>query len=140
VERVLEVSRVAVDTQPHPAPLGPGDLRPETVELKRGSPAGLTVGLALGAAAALLPTALGATELNSGLGGDGTAYAVAGAVSLAGIVGFMAGKRVRFVPGNARYNAELMERNARDRQAAVEQNRRLLEAAPIRIRREASGP
>lgn len=140
VERILVVSRVPVDTQPYPRALEPGDFRAETLHIRRGSPAGLAAGLALGAAAAVLPSALGATELNGGQGGDGTAYAVAGAVSLAGIVGFLAGRRTRVMADNIRFNLELRQRDVLSRQAIAQQNRRLHEGAAIRVLLEGAGP
>lgn len=140
IQRILIVERVPADTLPLPPPLGRGDLLADTLHLRRGSPAGLALGLVLGAAAAVLPSALGASELNAGQGADGTAYAVAGAVSLAGIIGFLAGHRARPLPENIRYNRELHERDALNRQAIAEQNRRAREAADIRVRIEGAGP
>jgi hypothetical protein len=140
VERTLEVSRVAVDTQPLPPPLEPSSFEPETLRLKRASPTTLVVAAGLGAAAALLPEALARTELTEGRQRDGTQYLVAGAVTLAGVVGFLAGHRVQPVPEAARRNAELRQRDAADRQEIARSNAEMRANAPVRVRLETSEP
>lgn len=132
IERVLLISRVPADTQALPPP---PTFAPETLRL-RGSPTSLAVGLALGAAAVALPTALGSPDLNSGLQADQTSYAVAGAVSVAGIVGFLAGHRVRPIPQNIQRNRELRERYAYNRQTIAQLNARARENAPVRVQVE----
>lgn len=136
IERVLVVSRVPVDTTPHPPLLTAAAFAPETVRLRLGSPAGLLAGAVFGAAVALLPTSVGRTELNTGLASDRTAYAVAGAVGLAGIVGFLGGHRIRALPENIQWNHELTERDAANRAHIAQANARAREAAPIRVRVE----
>lgn len=140
VERVLRISRVPVDTQPVPAPLSQSAFAPETLHIKRGSPLGILVGAGLGAAAAFMPAALGRPELNQGLAGDGTAYAVAGAVALAGIVGFLAGERVSYSPENARRNVELRDQHRTRVATITAANARARDSAPIRVTLERSGP
>ena len=136
IERILAVSRVAVDTTAHPAPLTPSAFQPETLRLRRASPAVLLVGLGVGAAAYIMPTALGNTQLNSGRAGDGTAIAVAGAASLAGIYGFLAGSRARHSPQNVRANQELRQRHATQTADIIRRNRAARDAAAVRVRVE----
>lgn len=135
-ERILVVSRVAVDTTDHPAAPTPSAFQPETLRLRRASPAVLLVGLGIGAAAYVMPTALGNTQLNSGRAGDGTAVAVAGAASLAGIYGFLSGSRARYSPANARANQELRQRHATQTADVIRRNRAARDAAPVRVRVE----
>jgi hypothetical protein len=136
IERVITVGRVAVDTAAHPPALAATAFQPETLRLRRGSPAALLVGFGVAAAAAVLPSALGNADLNSGLSGDATSIAVAGVASLAGIVGFLKGQRVRYSPENARANAELRQRDATQRADLARRNRALLDEAPVRVRVE----
>ena len=140
IERVLEVSRVAADTQPLPPPLAPSAFAPETLRLRRGSPGAVLIGAGLGAAAALLPSALGRTELNQGLSGDGTAYVVAASVTVAGLAGFLGGRRVQPMPENALRNTELLRRDEASRAAIQAANALARENAPVRVRLEGAGP
>lgn len=140
VERTLDVSRVAADTQPLPPLLTQAAFEPETLRLKHSSPAVLLVGAGLGAAAALIPEALARGELNEGREKDGTQLVIAGSVTVAGIVGFLAGHRVRPVPEATRRNAELRQRDAANRQTIVRTNAEARANAPVRVRLEGSGP
>jgi hypothetical protein len=140
VERTLEVSRLAADTQPLPPPLGQSAFAPETLRLRRGSPGAVLLGAGFGAAAAVLPAALGRTELNQGLSGDGTAYVVAASVAVAGLAGFLGGHRVQPLPENALRNAELRQRDEASRAAIRAANAVARESAPVRVRREGAGP
>jgi hypothetical protein len=140
VERVVVLSRVPADTQAMPAPLTASAFAPETLQVRHGSPAAILLGMGLGAAAAVLPSALGRPELNKSLAGDGTAYVVAGSVTVAGLVGFLAGHRVRPMPENARRNAELRQQDAANRVAITAANLRARQNAPMRVRLEGSGP
>jgi hypothetical protein len=140
VERTLEVSRIAADTQPLPPLLTPSAFEPETLRLKRASPTVLLVGAGLAATAALLPEVLARTELTEGRDRDGTQLVIAGSVTLAGIVGFLAGHRVQPMPEAARRNAELRQRDAANRQAITRANAEARANAPVRVRLEASGP
>jgi hypothetical protein len=135
-QRILVVSREAADTAAHPVPREP---LPEVERLRRGSPGALAAGLGLGVAAALLPTAVGNSELNSGLPSDGTAYAVAGVVSLASVVGFFKGHRVRQLPENAQRNLENRAEHERLVQATIAGNARLMAARRVRVRVEGAG-
>ncbi|HWO87868.1 MAG TPA: hypothetical protein VNL98_01830 [Gemmatimonadales bacterium] len=135
VERIIAVSRVPADTAAHPAPLPRSAFRPETLTLRRGSPSVLLVGAGVGAAAFLLPT-LGNPQLNTGASRDVTAVAVAGVASVAGIVGYLTGHRVRYSAENARANAELRRQHEARRAEIARSNRALIAAAPIRVRLE----
>lgn len=114
----MRLDTLAAVTQPLPAPVAESAFRPETLQVKSRSPASLVAGLGLGAVAAVLPTALGQSKLNSGLSGDGTAYLVAGSAAVAGIVGYLSGTRAQFQPANAQYN-ERLRRDYEQRAAAV---------------------
>lgn len=135
IERILLVSRVRVDTQALPAP---PTFAPESLRL-RGSPTSMLLGLALGAAAVALPMAAGSPDLNAGLVADQTVYAVAGAVSLAGIIGFLAGHRVRSIPANIQRNRESRERYEYNRAQITQLNARVLENAPVHVQVEGPG-
>lgn len=135
IERILLVSRVRVDTQALPAP---PTFAPESLRL-RGSPTSMLLGLALGAAAVALPMAAGSPDLNAGLAADQTVYAVAGAVSVAGIVGFLAGHRVRSIPENIQRNRESRERYEYNRAQITQLNARALENAPVHVQVEGPG-
>lgn len=135
IERIINVARVPADTAPVPPLLGLEAFAPETLEL-RTAPAALALGVGLGAAAAFLPMALGSTQLNSGLKNDVTAYAVAGTVSVAGVIGFIRGRRTRISQENIRRNRELRDNNEHRRQEVTQANQRARENAPIRVRLE----
>jgi len=140
VEWVMAVERVAVDSQQVPAPVGAFELRAETTMVRRRAPAGLALGLGLGAAAVLLPQALGRSELNSGLPQDGTAMVAAGSAVVAGLLGFTGGRRPQPVPENIQYNADLRQQRENRIAEALAANARLVEAAPVRVRLERGGP
>jgi hypothetical protein len=140
IERVLVVARTEADTQPLPPSLAPSAFEPETRPLKRASPSVLLIGAGFGAAAALLPSALGRTELSQGLSGDGTAYVVAASVTAAGLAGFLGGHRVQPMPENALRNAELRQRDEASRAAIRTANALARESAPVRVRLEGAGP
>jgi len=140
IERVLAVSRAVPDTQPLPPLLTQAAFEPETLRLKHASPVALLAGVGLGAAAALLPEALARGELNEGREKDRTQFVVAGSVTLAGIVGFLAGHRVQPMPEATRRNAELRQRDAANRQAIARTNAEAYANAPLRVRLEGSGP
>jgi len=117
-----------------------GELRPETAQVRRRAPAGLVLGIGLGAAALALPQLIGRPEVNAGLSRDGTAVVAAGAATAAGFVGFIGGRRPVAVPENVSYNADLLRQRA-SRVAEVEvENARARELAPVRVRLERSGP
>jgi len=132
VEISFAVSRAAADTQPLPPPVAEADLAPETMTLKRGAPSILLWGAGLAAMIAVAPSVMGNGDLNTG-GADGTAYAVAGGVSLASVVAFLRGSRVRPVPENIERNRQLRDRNAQQRIAAERANAAARENAGVII-------
>jgi hypothetical protein len=140
IEWVVAVERVAADTQPIPGPVRPDELRPETVQVRRRAPAGLALGIGLGAAALALPQLIGRPEVNAGLSRDGTAFVVAGSATVAGLMGFLGGRRAEYVPENAQYNVELRQQRASRIAEVVAANGLALERAPVRVRLERSGP
>ena len=137
VERILLVSRVPVDTQA--LPMAPTAL-PESLQVRGGSPVSVTLGLAFGAAAAFLPTALGNPALKAGADASVAAYAVAGGVSLTGIVGLLAGHRWRQFPANTARNLEQRRSYQLRLAEVVASNRRARENADVRIRVERTSP
>jgi len=139
VQRIVAVERLPADTTPIPPPLTGADFRPETLRTRGGSIGSVMVGGVLAAAAAALPTALGRTELNRGLSGDGTAYVAAGALAVAGVVGLLTGQQARYSPENTQYNEELLVAHGQERQRIVAANAAALARAPVRVRLEA-GP
>ena len=141
VRRTLVISRAAADTQPLPPALPRSAFLPEATVVSHRSATGLLLGAGLGAAAAMLPSVLGRPELNKGLGGDGTAYLVAGSVAIAGVIAFISGGSERHpLPDNVRRNAELRQQDAANRAAIAAANARALEAAPMRVRVEGGAP
>ena len=141
VRRIVNVARALPDTQPLPPALGRSAFLPETTTVAHRRAGGLVLGVGLGAAVALLPSALGRPELNQGLATDGTAYLVAGSVALAGVVAFFTGHReVHPQPENARRNAELRQQDAARRAAIVAANARAREAVLVRVRLEGGAP
>jgi hypothetical protein len=116
-----------------PPDLPESALRPETTQVKQRSMPALLGGAGLGVAAALLPTAFGQTQLNSGLAGDGTAYVVAGSLTIAGIVGFLNGRRAVFSPNNARFNADRIRLHEDSVQAVRRANELAQQRPPIRL-------
>jgi hypothetical protein len=140
IQRIVTVERMPADTQVLPPPLAAPAFRPDTLRTRGGSVTSVLVGAGFAAAAAVLPTALGRPELNGGRTGDGTAYVVAGTVVLAGIVGLLAGERVRYAPENVQYNAELRQRDEASRAAIRAANALARESAPVRVRVEGAGP
>jgi len=139
-EWVMEVERVAADTQPVPSPVAPHELRPETVQVRRRAPAGLLLGVGLGAAAYAVPQVLGRHELNEGLPRDATVLVAAGSAAVAGVLGLVGGWRPVASPENARYNADLRQERASRIAEVVAANARARENAPVRVRLARSGP
>lgn len=133
LERMLVIARAAVDTQPHAPPLTPEAFAPESLRLRRASPSVLLVGVLLGATAAVVPSAVASTELNAGRATDRTAVAVAGVIAVTGVVGFLAGHRIRPLPENVDRNEQLRARDAEQRRAIVEANRAARARAAVRI-------
>ncbi|MGA2382548.1 MAG: hypothetical protein ABSG61_03855 [Gemmatimonadales bacterium] len=141
VTRVVVISRAPADTQALPPPLPRSAFLPEFTSVSHRSASGLLVGVGLGAAVALLPSALGRPELNKGLGSDGTAYLVAGSVAIAGVIAFVAGGQERHpLPENVQKNAALRQQDAASRAAIVEANARARQNAPVRVQPEGGKP
>lgn len=136
VEHVLVISRLPVDTMPHPPSLPDSAFEPETLRLRLGPARSLVAAAAFGAAAALLPSALGRGELNQGRGPGGAAYAVGGALSVAGLVSFLAGHRSRPIPASIARNRERWEQHERQRARIVEANAAVLRSAAVRVQLE----
>ena len=130
--RNFTVSRVAIDTLVPPE-LPTDSLLPEATLGRR--PSSLVAGLAMGAGAVMMTSILANKDLNSGHGSSGR-YVVAGAVSLAGVMGFLHGRQERPLPQNITYNQNLRDRYDRLASDMSEENRRRLVAAPLRVRME----
>jgi hypothetical protein len=121
-----------------PNPPRESELRPETLQVRQRSASTLIAGAGLGLAAAVLPAVLGRTEVNKGLASDATAYVVAGSAAVAGVIGYLNGRRAVFQPEAARANAERL----RSYRAAVDSvnalNAEARRAPPIRVSLERS--
>jgi hypothetical protein len=126
-------------TQSAPRSLAESALLPETLQVRHRSMVTLLAGAGLGAAAAFIPTALGRAEVNKGLAGDGTVYVVAGSVTVAGLVGFLNGRRAEYSAANARHNDSLRSQYEERAQAANRANELARRQPPIRLVRE-GGP
>jgi hypothetical protein len=98
----------------------------------------LLAGAGLGVATALIPTALGRAEVNKGLSGDGTVYVVAGSVTVAGLVGFLNGRRAEYSAANTRHNDSLRSQYEERVRAANRANELARRQPPIRLVREGS--
>lgn len=119
--------------QPLPRSLPESEFRPETLQVRHRSAATLLAGAGLGVVAAVLPTAFGRTELNNGLAGDGTAIVVAGSVTVAGIVGFLNGRRAVYSAENAQYNTERLRVHEDSVRAVRAANDLARQRPPIRL-------
>ncbi len=133
VERILYVARLPVDTAAHPAPFDSTTLMPETLRIARAAPSRLLLGAALGVGALLTPSLLGSGDVG---GGRGRSVAIGGVVTVAGIVGFLAGHRDRPLPENVEQNRQLLDRDANQRGVVAAANARLVASASIRVRVE----
>ncbi len=124
----LDVDVRLRDTIPHPPPPADSLLLPETWDGRRSFEA-LLGGLSVGAAVVLLPAAL-APEANI----TGGRLAVAGAVSIAGIVGFVSRRPGRPIRSNVMAN-EFLRENWRDSiEVVTQQNAQLRGDVRVRIR------
>jgi len=118
--------------------LSESEMRPETLQVRSRSATSLLAGVGLGAAAAALPMALGRTELNKGLASDATAYVVAGSAAVAGIIGYLNGRRAVFSPQNAQWNADRRRLHEDSASAIRAANERARLRPPIRVVMERS--
>ncbi len=141
VTRFVVVMRMQPDTQEMPPGLQPSAFLPEARSVTRRSTSGLLCGAGLGAAVAVLPSLLGRSELNQGLGSDGTAYLVAGSVTVAGVIAFFTGRHEQQpLPENVRRNDALRQQDAAGRAAIVEANTQARANAPVRVQLEGGRP
>lgn len=129
----LRFTRVSalVDTIPHEPPPDSNLFRPET---RKGPPVAWSAlaGVALGAAAAVLPSVLSNRDLSrQGVGMGG--ISVGGTIAVAGVVGVFAGRRPVPIAENIEFNRRLLASwEARNREIAAENERRR-RWAPLRI-------
>ncbi len=130
IERILFISRAAVDTAAHPPAFDSSLLLPPTLRIPRSSPSRLVFGGALGVGALVTPSLLGSGDVG---GGSGRAVVIGGVVTVAAIVGFLAGHRDRPLPENVDHNRQLLDGDANQRGVVAAANARLLAAAPIRV-------
>jgi hypothetical protein len=133
-DRFVTVERVTPDTVVHPAPLPASSFAPEFVRISHASPGVFVTGAALVAGAVALDRAMANSALSTGLPRSSGSYIVAGSVSLATVIGFLAGHRVRLLPENARRNSDLREQYERDLQSVIMENARRRQDAPVRVR------
>ena len=136
VERRFSVQREAVDTLPHPAAPPATAFLPESVHVPRASPGVLLAGVALGVGTLVVERALGNSALNAGLSSGAGSYVVAGSVTVAAAVGFLAGHRTRSLPENVLRNSEVRAQHQRDLDAAIAENARRRQNAGVRFRFE----
>jgi hypothetical protein len=134
VERLFSVQREVVDTLPHPPAPPATDFLPETVRVPRAGPGVLLAGVAIGAGTLMLEGALGNSSLNSGRSSGTGSYLVAGSVTVAAVIGFLAGHRTRGVPGNVLHNAQVRAQYQLDRDATIAENARRRQNAGVRFR------
>ena len=132
VSRTFTVSRMAVDTMSS-AELPTDSLLPEVTMVRR--PSSLIAGLALGAGAVMMTSLVANKDLNSGHGDPGR-FVVAGAVSIAGVIGFLHSRVERPLPENIAFNQSLRDRYQRQGEDLGAENRRRMMNAPVRIRME----
>lgn len=134
-ERVLRLSRVAVDTQAHPLPLAATAFAPERAPGSGGTAkrAALMWGGSIAAMVVVTPMLMGNTTLNDGLSGDPTAYAVAGGVAIASVMSFVRGGRPLVLADNVKRNQQLRDDDRRRREAVVSENANARTRAPIRV-------
>ncbi len=126
----IRVVRQAVDTLLHRPPLDPGLFLPE---FEKGKPpiTSLLRGLFFGAAVVVVPVVVASSDLSDGI--DPRAIAVGASISLAGIVGLVAGRPNLPIESNIASNQRLATGWQAQNRSIIEANgvRRLL--APLRI-------
>jgi hypothetical protein len=137
----LTLQRARVDTTALPSAQPPQSaFVPETVQVRGSSPAVLLRGVVFAAAAVGLPMVLGNPELRASLGTDAKSFIAAGAVSLAGLYGFLSGTRWKSDPELQRRNQATRDRAALARTNAIAANAELRARAPMIVRAQAVGP
>jgi len=137
VEHTIQIIRLPADTIADP---GAPSLLPEAIRYPNRRASSALVGLLVAGAAVAVPSFLGSSMLRDGRAMSGTAFAVAGAAGLAGVVGFLAGYRVEAVPENATRNAEDMQRYRDALQQVREENARRRAAPPVVVWPVRGGP
>jgi len=137
----LTLQRARVDTTALPSAQPPASaFVPETVQVRGSSPSVLLRGAVFAAAAVGLPMVLGNPELRASLGNDAKSYIAAGAVSLAGLYGFLRGTRWTTDPELQRRNQATRDRAALARTNTIAANAELRARAPMVVRTQAVGP
>jgi len=130
----LSVERLAADTVALPPPLPATAFAPESVTRRQRQTGALVRGLAFGAVAVFL-----AVEGPGKSGGDAKGYVVGGALSGAGLLGFLSGKiETRPIPDNIQRNQQLRQQDAERRAAIVAANARARQEARLRVRSASS--
>jgi hypothetical protein len=126
VQVALETTARVPDSLPHPKPPAGAQLLPER---QPSGPAwrALVGGVVAGGAAVLLPAVI--TGESSG---SGARFVVAGSLGLTGVIGFLAQRPGRTLPGNVAANRGLRDAWQRQVAATVEENTR--RAADVRLR------
>jgi hypothetical protein len=118
----------ALDTQPHPAAPGPGQLLPERAGRRTGVRS-LAAGLLIGAAAVSLPEIVAPGERSSG-----TRLAVGGTLALSGVIGYLAQPPGRPLPDNIAANRARRDEWRRRTDAIIAENARRQRGASLHVR------
>ena len=139
VERRLVLERQAVDTVALPPTPEPSAFAAETLHLRPGSPRHLLVGVLVGAAAYLMPRALGNPDLHEASTVEQGAYVAVGAAALSGLIGFLRSERVRAVPEAIAANRQLRADHEAQVRRVTDENAARRARARIRIRVETVG-
>ncbi|HEU5323039.1 MAG TPA: hypothetical protein VFX28_19695 [Methylomirabilota bacterium] len=124
----LDVDLSGIDTLPHPPPLPQSELLPERTSRGTATRA-LAGGVLLGAAAIALPTAISPDGTPSG-----GRFAVAGALGLAGLVGYVTQPPGRSIPGNVALNQARRAEWQRRHATVLRENAERLRTARWRVR------
>jgi hypothetical protein len=124
----LRVEAVGLDTLPHPAPLGASQLLPERAD--RGTALrSLGGGLLLAAGALTLPSLVAPGERASG-----TRFAVAGALGVSGLVGYLSRPAGQPLPENATINRARRDAWRLQAEAVARTNAARMREARLHIR------
>jgi hypothetical protein len=97
----LDIAVEVPDTLPHPQPPADSLFLPETIEGQSGTRS-LIAGLVAGVGVAVLPSAIAPDASPSP-----ARFAVGGAITVAGVIGFLKGRPGRGIPDNVQANAAL---------------------------------
>jgi hypothetical protein len=132
-ERIVRIARVPVDTQAHPAPLAATAFAPESRPAATRTGPRLATGGALALLVAIAPSMLGSPDLNSGVSGDPTSFAVAGGVALGSVIGFVKGRKPQPLTANIAKNRTLRENDRQQRATIIAANAEARSKAPVRV-------